>query len=103
MGVSLYATYCFPLVAFNILSVFNFCQFDLLCVCHTVSVCFSLGFFCLASLCFLGLADYFLSHVREVFPIISSNIFLGPFSLSTPSGPPITRMFCAFNVVPEVS
>ena len=44
------------------------------------------------SLCFLDLVDYFLSHVREVYPIISSNIFLGPFSLSTPSGPPITWM-----------
>ena len=100
MGVSLYATYCFPLVAFNILSVFNFCQFDLLCVCHTVSVCFSLGFFCLASLCFLGLADYFLSHVREVFSYYL-NVFSGPSSLFF--WDPYNVSVGAFNVAPEVS
>ena len=86
----------FPLLTFNILFLpLIFVSLIILCP-SWVSPAWD-------SLCSLDLVDYFLSHVREVFPIISSNIFLGPFSLSTPSGPPITRMFCAFNVVPEVS
>ena len=35
--------------------------------------------------------------------ILSSNIFSGPFSLSSPSGTPIITNVGEFNVVPEVS
>ena len=46
--------------------------------------------------------DYFLSHVRRVSAIISSNIFSGPFSLSSPSETPNVDVG-AFTVVPAVS
>ena len=44
------------------------------------------------TLCFLDLVDYLLSCVQEVFRYSSSNIFSGPFSLSSPSGTPIMWM-----------
>ena len=57
------------------------------------------------SLCFLDLADYFLSHVREIFSFYLFQYFLSSF-LSPPSGRiKYTYNVNAgtFNVVPEVS
>ena len=72
MRLPLYVVYCFSLVAFNILSVFNFCQFD-----YYVSQCVPPGVYSAwDSLCFLDLADYFFSHVREVFSYYLFKYFL---------------------------
>jgi len=43
---------------------------------------FLLGFILPGTLCLLYLVDYFISYVLEFSTIISSNIFLGAFSLS---------------------
>ena len=48
-------------------------------------MCSSLGLSCLGLSVLLDLFDYFLSHVGEVVAIISSDIFSGPFSLSSSS------------------
>ena len=76
----------FSLVAFNILSVFNFCQFD-----YYVSQC-ALPWVYPAwdSLCFLDLVDYFLSHVWEVFSYYLFKYFLRSFLSS--SGTPVMLM-----------
>ena len=59
MGVSLYVICYFSLVALNILSVFNLCQFD-----YCVSWCVPPRVYpAWDSLCFLDLVDYFLSLV----------------------------------------
>ena len=59
MGVPLYVICRFSLVAFNILSVFNFCQFH-----YYVSWCVPPWVYpAWDSMCFLDLVDYFLSHV----------------------------------------
>ena len=79
MSVPLYVICCFSLVAFNILPVLNFCQFDY----SVFLVCSSLGLTFLG-LCFQDLVDYFLSMFRNSSAIISSSIFSGPFSLSPP-------------------
>ena len=76
MGVPVYVIRHFSLIAFNILSLPLTCQFD-----YYVSVCSSLGLFCLG-LCAsvtLDLVDYFLSHVREVFSYYLFNYFLRSF------------------------
>ena len=81
MGVPLYVICNFFLIAFHILFVFNFHHYDWYfsqCVPPWVYPAW-------ASLCFLVLFDYFLSHVREVSAIISSNIFSHPFPLYSPS------------------
>ena len=81
MGVPLYVICNFFLIAFHILFVFNFHHYD----CY-VSQCVPPWVYpAWASLCFLVLFDYFLSHVREVSAIISSNIFSHPFPLYSPS------------------
>ena len=69
--------------------MFSFGQFD-----YCVSWCVPPGVNPVwNSLHFLGLGDSFLSYVREVFlAIISSNIFSGLFSLSSPSGIPIMQI-----------
>ena len=54
-------------------------------------MCFSLDLSCMGLSVLPGL-DYFLSHVREVFTIISSNIFSVPFFFSSSSGTPIIQM-----------
>ena len=61
MGIPLYVTCHFSLVAFNsLISAFNFCQFD-----YYVSQCIPPWVYpSWDSLCFLDLVDYFLSHVR---------------------------------------
>ena len=62
MGVPLYVTCHFSLVAFNS-SVSHFCQFD-----YYVSQCVPLWVYpAWDSLCFLDLVDYFLSDVTEIF------------------------------------
>ena len=86
MGFPLYVICHFSLVAFNILSVFNFCQFD-----YYVSQC-ALPWVYPAwdSLCFLDFVDYFLSHVREVFSYYLFKYFLRSFLSS--SGTPVMLM-----------
>ena len=73
MGVPLYVICHVSLVSFNILS--------LTCIILiTVSLgVLLLGFILPGTLCFLDLVECVLSHVREVFSFISSNIFSGPF------------------------
>ena len=72
MGVPLYIICHFPLVAFNILSVFNFCQFG-----YYVSQCVPPWVYpAQDSLCFLDLVGYFLSHVTEVFSYYFFKYFL---------------------------
>ena len=72
MGVPLYVICHFSLVAFNILSVFTFCQFD-----YSVSRCVPPWVYPLwGSLYFLDLVDYFLSHVWEVFSYYIFKYFL---------------------------
>ena len=63
MGVPLYVICHFSLVAFNVLSL-SLIFVSLITVCLGV---FLLGFILPRTLCFLGLVDYCLSHVREVF------------------------------------
>ena len=83
MGIPLYVICWFSLVAFNI----NIFSVSLIFV-SLINMCLGVPPWVYPewdSLCFLDLGDCFLFHVREVFSFISSNIFLGPFSLS-PSG-----------------
>ena len=84
MDIRLYVICHFSLVAFTILPVFNFCQFD-----YYVSWCVPpWAYPSWDSLCFLDLVDYFLSHVWEVFRYYLFKYFLRSF-LSSPSGTPI--------------
>ena len=89
MGVPLYVICHFSFVAFNMLSVFNFCQFD-----YYVSWCVHPWvYLSLDSLCFLDLVDYFLSHAQEVFSYYLFKYFLrSSLSLSSPPGTPIMWM-----------
>ena len=103
MGVPLYVICCSYLAAFNNFSL-SLIFANLITMCLGV---FLLGFILYGTLC----ASW--TWVPVSFPmfvkfstIISSNIFSGPFCLSSPSG----RMLfshnvnvIAFNVVPEVS
>ena len=68
----------------------------------TVSVCSSLGlsFLGLSVLPGLGWLPFPCSGSVQLF---SSNIFLGPFSLCSPSGTPYNMNVGAFNVVQEIS
>ena len=65
VGVPLYVSCHFSLVAFNILSL-SLIFANLITTCLS-SVCSSLGLSCLGLNVLLDLVDYFLSHVREVF------------------------------------
>jgi len=94
MGVPLYVICCFSLVASNILSFFNFCQFD-----HYVSGCETPPWVYLSwdSLCFLDLGDYFLSHVQEVFSYYFFKYFLKSFLSSSSFWDPCNANVGAFN------
>ena len=100
MGVSFYVICRFSLVAFNNFSL-SLIFANLISMCLGV---FLLGFILYGSLC----ASW--TWVAISFPmlgkfstIIFSNIFSGPFSLSSPSGTPYNANVVEFNVVPEVS
>ena len=87
MGVPWYIICHFSLVAFNILSVFSFCQFD-----YCLGV-FLLGFILPGPLCAPWTWLTILSHVWEIFSYYLFRYFSqGPFSLPSPSGTPIMRM-----------
>ena len=89
MGVPLYVIWCFSSVDFNIISVFNFCQFH-----YLVSQCVPPWVYpAWDSLHFLDLVDHFLSHVREIFSYFSSDIFSSPFSLSSLSAAAAAKSF----------
>ena len=84
MGVTLHVICPFLLVTFSILSLSSvFC--GLITVCLLVYPAWD-------SQCFLDMVEYFLSPLGKFPSIISSNIFSGPFSLSSPSGTLIMRM-----------
>ena len=89
MEFPLYATNCFSLAAFNILS---------LCLVFVSLISMCLGVFPLGfilywdSLHLLGLTDYFLFHVGEIFNYDLCKNFLGLFLSSSSSGTPIIRM-----------
>ena len=77
--------FIFPLFLLIIFLFFNSCQFD-----YYVSWCVSPWVFpAWDTLHFLDLCGYFLSLVREVFDCNLSDIFSGPFSLSSLSWTPI--------------
>ena len=87
MRVPLYVICPFSFVAFFILSLIFV---SLITMCLGV---FLLGFILPGTLCFLDLVDYFLSHVMEVSSYYLFECFLRAFfSLSSPSGTPITWM-----------
>ena len=86
MEIPLYVICCFSLVAFNIFSVFNFCQFH-----YYVSQCVPTGLILYETLCFLDLGDCFLSHVKEVFSYNVVKYFLRPFLFFFSPGTPIMR------------
>ena len=88
MGVPLYVMCHFSLVSFNILSVFHFCQFD-----YYVSWCVPpWAHPSWETPCFLDLTISF-PMFGKFSAIISSNIFSGPYSLSSTSGTPIMWVF----------
>ena len=86
MRVSLNIICHSPPVVFNILSLI-FTIFD-----YYMSWCVSLGVILPGTLHFLDFIHYFIPMLQNFSAIISSNMFLGPFSLSSPSGTPIMRM-----------
>lgn len=65
MGTPSYVICCFSVVAFNI---FIFVNFITVCIPPWVNFVWN-------SLHFLDLSDYFLSHVSEVFQLLSLHIF----------------------------
>ena len=80
MGVPLYVICHFSLVSLNIyfIFVFNFCQFD-----YYVSQCVPPWVYpAWDSLCFLDLVDYFLSHIKASFQLLSLQLFSYVLSLS---------------------
>ena len=97
MGIPLYVICYFHLVYLNIFSLY------LICVC-LINMClgvFFLGFIPYVTLHFLGLGDYVLSHVREVFNYNLFKYFLRPFLFFFQD--PFNSNVSAFNVVPKVS
>ena len=88
MGFPSYVICCFSLAAFNILSL-------CLLFVSLISMClgvFLLGFILYGTVCLLGLIDYFLFHVGEIFNYNSSKFFSYPFFFSSPFGTPIIQM-----------
>ena len=89
MGVPLYVICHFSLAAFNNFSLsLNFA--------HLINMClgmFLLGFILYGTLCasWIWVAVSF-PMLGNFSTIVSSNIFSGPFSLSSPSGTPIMQM-----------
>ena len=100
MEFPLYATCCFSLAAFNILS---------LCLVFVSLICLCLGVFLLGfillwdSLCLLDLICYFLFHLGKFSTIISSKNFSYPFFFSSSSETPYNSNVGVFGIVPEVS
>ena len=88
MGVPLYVTCCFSLVAFRIFSLSLIFPIWLICVL----ACSNWIYPAWDSLCFLDLGDCFLSHVREFFRYYHFKYFLRSFLLSFPSGTPTLWM-----------
>ena len=83
MRILLNIIFCFSLIVFNIFSIiFSFCQFDYYVSEHVAPWINPVW----DSQYFLNLSDCFLSHVGEISAILSSIIFSGPFSLSSPTG-----------------
>ena len=99
MGIPLHVICCFPLAASDIFSL-SLIFVNLIAVCLRV---FLLGLILYETLRFLELDDYFLSQVREVFQLLFSNIFLGPFVSLFSHWVPNNVNTNAFDVVPEVS
>ena len=64
---------------------------------------FLLGFILPGTLHFLDMVDHIFPMLGKFSAITSSNIFSGPFSLSSPAGTPYNVNVGAFNVVLEVS
>ena len=89
MGVPLFVIYRFSLVAFSNFSL-SLILLNLITMCLAM---FLLGFILPGILCTSStwVAIYF-PMLGKFSTIISSNIFSGPFSLSSPSGTPIMRM-----------
>ena len=89
MGVPLYVICCISLAAFNNFSLSLFFA-NLIIMCLGM---FLLGFILYGTLCasWTWMAISF-PTLGNFSTIISSNIFSGPFSLSSPSGTPIMRM-----------
>ena len=98
MGFPLYVTCCFSLAAFNILSL-------CLVFVSLITMCLGVSLWVYPvwdSLCLLGLIDYFISHVGEIFncnlfknvliPFLFVVVFWGPYNLNVGS----------FDIVPEV-
>ena len=82
---------CFSLMHYLLLfPCFNI----VLCVYFLLTwlICFSSYSSLGLSLFFLDLGNYFHSHVRKFFSVISQNISLGPLSFSSSSGTPIIWM-----------
>ena len=99
MGVPLYVICHFSLVVFNILPVFNFCQFD-----NCESWCVPpWDYPAWDPLCFLELVDCFLYYVWEVFSYYLLKYFLRSFLSLSSFWDPYNVNVGAFNVVPEVS
>ena len=75
MGIPLYVIFCYSLAAFNIFSLYL-----IFVSLINVSWCvFPRVYPVWDSVCFLGLGDCFLSHVREVFNYNLFKYFLRPF------------------------
>ena len=83
MGVPFYAICHFSLAAFNILSLSL--NVSLITMCLGV---FLLGFILPGTLHCLDMVDYIFPMLGKFSAITSSNIFSGPFSLSSPAGTP---------------
>ena len=89
MGIPLYVICCFFLLFLRFFVYLSFLSVWLLCVL----VCFSLGFSCLGlctSSTWVTLSFPMLGKFSTIF---SSNIYSGPFSLSSPSGTPMLWIF----------
>ena len=96
MRVPLCVICCLSLVAFNILSL-SLVFGSLIIMCLGV---FLLGFILPGTLCFLGLIDYFLSHLKEVFSYQLFKYFLSSFLFFFSFWDPCNANVGAFNVVP---
>ena len=93
MGVPLYVICHFSLVAFSNFSL-SLIFVNLITMCLGVSL---LGFILPGTLCTSWTwMDISFPMLGKFLTIISSNIFLGPFYLSSPSGTPIMRMLFLF-------
>ena len=97
MGVPLYVICCFSLVAYNIFSL-SLIFVSLITMClgmrHLLEFIFP-GTLC-ASWTWLTIS---FSTFRKFLAIISSNIFLSPFSLPSPSGTLVMQMLVCLIVL----